>query len=68
MRGRIEQMERSALSGASTDVAVSMSHKPAGSASIHTNQTRNPPSTEPQLFPEPPTMTITQIRKVNRNG
>ncbi len=43
-------------------------HRPAGSASTHRNQIRKPPSTPPQVLPDPPTITITQIRKVNRRG
>ena len=27
-----------------------------------------PPSTAPMLFPDPPTITITRIRKVKRSG
>ena len=49
-------------------VRLSISHKPAGSASTHTNHTKNPPSTAPRLLPEPPTMTMTQMRKVKRSG
>ena len=45
-----------------------MSCRPTGSAWIHTYQTRKPPSTAPQLLPEPPTITITQMRKVKRIG
>ena len=29
---------------------------------------KRPPSTAPQLLPDPPTITITQIRKVKRRG
>jgi len=39
-----------------------------GAASIHKNQTANPPKIPPKLFPLPPTMTITQIRNVYRIG
>ena len=35
-----------------------------GAASIHKNQTANPPRIAPKLFPLPPTITITQIKKV----
>ena len=35
-----------------------------GAASIHKNQTTNPPKIAPKLFPLPPTITITQIKKV----
>ena len=45
-------------------VSVDMSQVPAGSAITQTYQIRKPPSTAPQLLPEPPTITITQIRKV----
>ena len=40
----------------------------AGAASIHKNQTAKPPRTAPKLFPLPPTITITHIRKVYRIG
>jgi hypothetical protein len=33
-------------------------------ASIHKNQTAKPPKIAPKLFPLPPTITITQIKKV----
>ena len=45
-------------------VSVAISVLPAGSATTQTYQIRKPPSTAPQLLPEPPTITITQIRKV----
>ena len=35
-----------------------------GAASIHKNQTAKPPNMAPKLFPLPPTITITQIKKV----
>ena len=35
-----------------------------GAASIHKNQTTNPPRIAPKLFPLPPTITITQIKNV----
>jgi hypothetical protein len=42
--------------------------RPSGSTMIQSHQIRNPPSTAPQLLPEPPTITITQMRKVKRSG
>ena len=39
-------------------------YKAAGAASIHKNQTAKPPSIERKLFPLPPTITITHIKKV----
>ena len=45
-------------------VAVAIIQLPSGSAITQTYQMRKPPSTAPQLLPEPPTITITQIRKV----
>ena len=39
-----------------------------GSASIQINQTKNPPNIDPKLFPDPPTITISQIINVNLNG
>ena len=35
-----------------------------GAASIHKNQTANPPKIAPKLFPLPPTITITNIKNV----
>ena len=35
-----------------------------GAASIHKNQTTNPPKIAPKLLPLPPTITITQIKNV----
>ena len=49
-------------------VIVCITHRPIGSTWTHRNQIRNPPSTAPRLLPEPPTITITQIRKVKRSG
>ena len=37
---------------------------PQTSTLIHRNQIRMAPSAAPQLLPDPPTITITQIRKV----
>ena len=45
-------------------VSVDMIQPPNGSAITQTYQMRKPPRTAPQLLPEPPTMTITQMRKV----
>ena len=59
---------RSALSSDRAEVAISIRRRPTGSAWIHTYQIRKPPSTAPQLLPEPPTITITQIRNVKRIG
>ena len=39
-----------------------------GSASIHINHMKNPPKIDPKLLPLPPTITITQIIKVNLKG
>ena len=47
-----------------TLVKKSIKYSAAGAASIHKNQTANPPSTAPKLFPLPPIITITQIKKV----
>ena len=57
-----------ALSSARPEVSRSISHRPMGSASTQKNQITKPPRTAPQLLPDPPTMTITQIVKVNRSG
>ena len=56
------------LSSAIPDVNTLINQCPNGSASTQKNQTTNPPSTAPQLLPEPPTITITQIKKVKRSG
>ena len=49
-------------------VIVAISQSPIGSTITHSHQISMPPSTAPKLLPEPPTMTITQIRKVKRSG
>ena len=59
---------RSQWAGSMPEVSKVISQRPIGSASIQKNQTTKPPRTAPQLFPEPPTITITQIRKVKRSG
>ena len=53
-----------AAGGRAADDSVDMSQVPAGSAITQTYQIRKPPRMAPQLLPEPPTITITQIRKV----
>ena len=58
----------SELSAASEAVTSSIRRSPIGSACTQKNQITKPPSRAPQLLPEPPTITITQIRKVKRIG
>ena len=57
-----------ALSTAIPDVRNSISASPIGSASIQKNQIAKPPRIDPRLLPDPPTITITQIRNVNLSG
>ncbi len=47
---------------------MSISHSPIGSACTQKNQIRKPPKMAPMLLPEPPTITMTQIKKVKRSG
>mmetsp|Transcript_23572 Transcript_23572/g.41691 ORF Transcript_23572/g.41691 Transcript_23572/m.41691 type:complete len:341 (+) Transcript_23572:2492-3514(+) len=42
--------------------------RPIGSTITQSHQIRNPPRTAPRLLPDPPTITITQTRKVKRSG
>ena len=48
--------------------SIFIKNKEIGAASIHKNQTTNPPKIAPKLFPLPPTITITQIKKVYLMG
>ena len=59
---------RNGLPASSGKVMTSISHKPSGSLSTQKNQITKPPNTEPKLFPEPPTITMIQIKNVKRSG
>ncbi len=54
---------RRPLPSARPAVTNSASHNPAGSASIWTNQIRNPPNTTSLIVSEPPTITIARITR-----
>ena len=57
-----------ALVSGKWDVKIFIKNKAIGAASIHKNQTANPPNIAPKLFPLPPTITITHIKNVYLMG
>ena len=53
-----------AFVSAKPEVKKFIKNRAIGAASIHKNQTANPPKIAPKLFPLPPTITITHIKNV----
>jgi uncharacterized membrane protein len=68
VRGAGEQVAVEPAAGSKGAEIQVISQAPAGSAITQVYQIRKPPRMAPQLLPEPPTITITQIRKVKRSG
>jgi len=50
------------------EVINDKNHNPSCSASIQKNQIKKPPIIELKLFPEPPVITIIQIKKIYLRG